>query len=139
MSETFGKEAERIQKPGEANAGEAASRIGDTLEQVMAESSSLPLGAIVLLSDGADNAGGIDLQTIAAIRRQRIPVHTVGFGREHPNRDVEIMDASLPARALPQSRLTAVVTYQSYGLSVTRAKLSVKVPPLTSGPANSTV
>ena len=39
-----------------------ASRIGDTLEQVLAESSSLPLGAIVMLSDGADNAGGIDLR-----------------------------------------------------------------------------
>ena len=53
---------------------------------MLAESSSLPLGAIVLLSDGADNSGGIDLDTIAAIRRQRIPVHTIGFGREHPER-----------------------------------------------------
>ena len=64
----------------------------------------------MLLSDGADNAGGIDLQTIAAIRRQRIPVHTIGFGREHPEKDVEMMDAVVPARALPQSKLTAVVT-----------------------------
>ena len=52
---------------------------------------------MVLLSDGADNAGGIDLETIAAIRRQRIPVHTIGFGREHPQRDVEITDAVVPA------------------------------------------
>ena len=29
---------------------------------------------MVLLSDGADNSGGISLDTIAAIRRQRIPV-----------------------------------------------------------------
>ena len=66
------------------DASAPASRIGDTLERVLAESSSLPLGAIVLLSDGADNAGGIDLDTMAALRRQRIPVHTIGFGREHP-------------------------------------------------------
>src|SRR5262249_6747495 len=103
-----------------------ASRIGDTLERVLAESSSLPLGAIVMLSDGADNAGGIDLQTIAAIRKQRIPVHTIGFGREHPEKDVEIVDAIVPARALPQSRLTATVTLQSWGLSGSRAKLSVR-------------
>ena len=106
----FGKEPERIQKTSELAATAPASRIGDTLERVLAESSSLPLGAIVLLSDGADNAGGIDLQTIAAIRRQRIPVHTIGFGREHPEKDVEIADAIVPARALPQSKLTAVVT-----------------------------
>jgi len=122
----FGKEPERIQKSDQLTASAAASRIGDTLERVMAESSSLPLGAIVMLSDGADNAGGIDLQTISAIRRQRIPVHTVGFGREHPDKDVEIADAIVPARALPQSKLTAVVTLQSYGLSGSKAKLSVR-------------
>ncbi len=122
----FGKEPERIQQTNQITASAPATRLGDTLEQVLAESSSLPLGAIVLLSDGADNAGGIDLQTVAAIRRQRIPVHTIGFGREHPDKDVEIADAVLPARALPQSRLTAVVTFNNYGLGGSKAKLTVK-------------
>lgn len=124
----FGSDLQRIgiQKPLPVSGAEPATRIGNTLERVLAESSSLPLGAIVLLSDGADNSGGIDRDTIEAIRRQRIPVHTVGFGREHPQRDVEITDAVLPARALPQSRLTAVVTLQSYGLSGTKARLSVR-------------
>jgi uncharacterized membrane protein len=122
----FGKEPERIQKPEQLSATAPASRIGDTLERVLAESSSLPLGAMVLLSDGADNAGGIDLETISAIRRQRIPVHTIGFGREHPQRDVEITDAVAPARALPQSKLTALVTFQNYGLSGSKTKLSIR-------------
>jgi len=122
----FGKEPERIQKTEQLTAAEPASRIGDTLERVLAESSSLPLGAIVLLSDGADNSGGIGLQTINAIRRQRIPVHTVGFGREHPEKDVEIEDAVIPARALPQSKLTANITLQSYGLNGNKAKITVR-------------
>ncbi len=122
----FGKEPERIQKTDQVSAAAPASRIGETLERVLAESSSLPLGAIVLLSDGADNSGGIDLQTIAAIRRQRIPVHTIGFGRERPERDVEVTDAVVAARALPQSKLTAAVSLVSYGLSGTKAKLSVR-------------
>ncbi len=122
----FGKEPERIQKTDQLVANEPASRIGETLERVLAESSSLPLGAIVMLTDGGDNSGGIDLQTISAIRRQRIPVHTIGFGREHPVKDVEIVDAVVPARALPQSKLTATVTLQSYGLSGGKAKLVVR-------------
>jgi uncharacterized membrane protein len=122
----FGKEPQRIANADSLNASGQATRIGDTLERILSESSSLPLGAIVLLSDGADNSGGINLDTIAAIRRQRIPVHTVGFGREHPNRDVEVEDAVVPSRALPESRLTAQVTFQSYGLSGTRAKLTVR-------------
>jgi uncharacterized membrane protein len=122
----FGKDPERIQKADQMTAAAPATRIGDTLERVLAESSSLPLGAIVLLSDGADNAGGIDLATIAAIRRQRIPINTVGFGKEHPDRDIEIIDAVTPARALPDSRLTATVTLQSWGLPGSKAKLNVK-------------
>ncbi len=122
----FGKEPNRIASTAQLTATEPATRIGDTLEQVMAESSSLPLGAIVLLSDGADNAGGIDLPTIAAIRRQRIPVHTIGFGREHPDKDVEITDVVAPTRALPQSKLTATVTLQSYGLAGQKARLNIR-------------
>src|SRR5205823_316551 len=45
----FGKEPERIQQTTQLTAKEQASRVGDTLERVMAESTSLPLGAIVLL------------------------------------------------------------------------------------------
>ncbi len=122
----FGATLDRIQNPGQLKGAQQATRLGDTLEQALAESSSLPLGAMVVLSDGADNAGGIDHGTIAAIRRQRIPVHTIGFGSEHPDKDVEIEDAVLPARALPQSRLSATVTLRSYGVSGVKARLSVK-------------
>ncbi|MGA3095510.1 MAG: glutamine amidotransferase [Bryobacteraceae bacterium] len=122
----FGKEPIRIQSPDQLKANEPASRLGDTLERVLAESSSLPLGAVVMLSDGSDNSGGVDLETISAIRRQRIPVHTIGFGRERPDRDVEIVDAVVPARALPQSKLTAQVTLQSYGISGAKTRLSVR-------------
>jgi hypothetical protein len=122
----FGKEPERVQPSTQLTANEPATRIGNTLERVMAESTSLPLGAIVLLSDGADNAGGIDLATIAAIKRQRIPVHTIGFGKEQPSRDVEITDAVVPARALPESKLSAQVTVQNWGLSGAKGRLSVR-------------
>jgi len=122
----FGAAADRIQNAGQLSGSQPATRLGDTLEQVMAESSSLPLGAVVVLSDGADNAGGIGRDTIAAIRRQRVPVHTIGFGNEHPDRDVEIQDAVLPARALPQSRLNAIVTLRSYGVGGARTRLSVR-------------
>jgi len=122
----FGAAAERIQNPGQLSGAQPATRLGDILEQVLAESSSLPLGAMVVLSDGADNAGGIGRDTIAAIRRQRIPVHTIGFGSDHPDKDVEIEDVVLPARALPQSRLSATVTLRSYGASGARTRLSVK-------------
>jgi uncharacterized membrane protein len=121
----FGKEAERIQKTSQLRASEPATRLGDSLQQVLAESSTLPLGAVVLLSDGADNSGGIDLDTISQIRQRRIPVHTIGFGREKSEKDVEITDAVLPSHALADSRLSALITLRQYGYAGQKALLSV--------------
>jgi uncharacterized membrane protein len=104
----------------------SASRVGESVKQVIAESATLPLGAVVLLSDGADNAGGIDLETISAIRRQKIPVHTIGFGREKFAHDVEIVDVAVPQRALAESRLNAHVTLRHAGYANQRARLAIK-------------
>jgi uncharacterized membrane protein len=122
----FGRDAERIQKLDQLHGERQASRIADGLKEVLEQSSTLPLGAIVLLSDGADNTGGIGRETVERIRQGRIPVHTIGFGRERPERDIEISDAIVPARALPDSRLTAQVTFRQFGYAGERARLSVR-------------
>ncbi|PYU28024.1 MAG: hypothetical protein DMG31_21075, partial [Acidobacteria bacterium] len=85
----------RIDGPDELHAAAPVTRIGDSLKQLADETTDLPIGAVVLLSDGSDNSGGIDLDTISALRGRHIPVHTVGFGREQ-YQDVEINDVSLP-------------------------------------------
>ena len=122
----FGADAQRIQKTAQLTGSEPATRLGDSLQQVLAESSTLPLGAVVLLCDGADNSGGIDLDTMSQIRRRRIPVHTIGFGREKPEKDVEMTDAVLPAHALADSRLSALVTFRQYGYAGQKALVSVR-------------
>ena len=92
-----------------------ATRIGDSLKQFAAETADLPVGAVVLLSDGSDNSGGIDPDTISALRNRRIPVHTVGFGLEQIPNDVEINDAVVAPRALADSRLSARVSFHQRG------------------------
>src|SRR3984957_3486682 len=76
----FGKDAVRIDQPQNIVADDNATRIGDSLKHIAAEAGTMPLGAIVVLSDGGDNTGGIDRETIQQLRQLRIPVHTVGFG-----------------------------------------------------------
>src|SRR5271167_2430752 len=111
----LGDHLERIEKLEQLNASLPATHIGDNLKEVLADSATLPIGAVVLLSDGADNSGGIDLDTISEIKRQRIPIHTVGFGREQMARDVEVSDVQLPARSLAKSRLEAQVSFHQHG------------------------
>jgi uncharacterized membrane protein len=122
----FDKDIKRVNEVSAVKPVANATRIGDSLDSLMAESSSIPLGAVVLVSDGSDNAGGVDLETISRIRQQRVPVHTIGVGKERLSNDVEVLDASLPPRALPDSRLTAVVTLRQYGHSRDKGRLSVR-------------
>ncbi len=117
---------ERIEKLDQVTAKGTATHIGQSLKQVVEDAASLPIGAMVLLSDGADNSGGIDLDTISEIRRQLIPVHTIGFGKEKLARDLEITDAEVPPRALPESRLAANVHLHQHGYSGQKVKINVK-------------
>ncbi len=122
----MGSHLERIRSVEELTASAQATRISETLKQLVAESASLPIGAVVLLSDGADNSGGVDLEAIAALRSRRLPVHTVGFGRERFDKDIEIADVQTPARALPGSRLVARVAFRQQGLAGRKVRLSLR-------------
>jgi uncharacterized membrane protein len=117
---------ERIQQLGELAPNRPVTRIGESLKQVVAEAGTLPIGAVVLLSDGADNSGGVDLATVSEIRSRRIPVHTIGFGRERFARDIEIAGVETPDRALADSRLLARVSYRQSGFDGHKARLAVR-------------
>jgi uncharacterized membrane protein len=103
-----------------------ATHINSGLRQLVAETSDLPVGAIVLLSDGGDNSGGIDLDTISALHNRRLPVHTIGFGKEKSAHDVELDDATVAAKAMAESRMTATVSFHQRGYAGQKATLDVK-------------
>jgi uncharacterized membrane protein len=113
-----------LQEVGEPAA--PATHIGNSLKQLAADTSDLPIGAVVLLSDGSDNASGIDLDTISALRNRRLPVHTVGFGQEVISPDVEVSDAVMAPRALADSRLSATVVFHQAGYAGQKGKLSAR-------------
>ncbi len=108
-----------------------ATRIDDGLKQLVAETSDLPVGAIVLLSDGGQNmagvgGSGISPDTLQALRNRRLPVHTIGFGREQLAHDVEIEDVSIAEKALANARVSATVT--SYTTWLHRGKGNPRGP-----------
>ena len=117
---------ERFDKLETLTSTAPATHIGEGLKQVVADAASLPIGAVILASDGADNSGGVDLETMSEFRRQRIPIHTIGFGREKAAHDVEISDVQIPARALPDSRLAAQVSFHQQGFKGQKAKITLR-------------
>ena len=122
----FGRDAARIETAHNLTADDNATRIGDSLKHIASEAGTMPLGAIVVMSDGGDNTGGIDRETIAQLKQLRVPVHTVGFGPDHFAKDIEIVDVATPARALAQSRLSARVAIRQHGFAGQKVKLIVR-------------
>jgi uncharacterized membrane protein len=104
----------------------SATHIGASLQQLADETTDLPLAAVVLLSDGSDNANGVDADTLAVLRSRHIPVHTVGLGHEQAAHDVEIDAATVAPRALAESRLAAVIRFHQYGYAGRQSRLLVR-------------
>jgi len=116
----------RIDSLNDLKPNAPSTRIGDSLKQLSEETSDLPIGAVVLLSDGDDNAGGISADAMSALRARHIPVHTVGFGREHAEHDVELDDAVVAPRALADSRLAAKITLHQRGYAGAKINLTIR-------------
>lgn len=120
-----GEASARIEQlPGEPTA--LRTDLGAALRQIASDSAMIPVGAVVLLSDGADNGGNLGADTVDALRRARIPVHAIGFGSERIAGDIEILDADLPARVLPSSRLLLTATLRHSGFRGKTASLTVR-------------
>ena len=110
----------------------AATHINDGLKQFATETTDLPIGAIVLLTDGAENTGGrmeesgIDIDTLNALHNRRLPVHTIGFGKEKLGHDIEISNVNVAPRAVVDARISAIISFTQRGYAGNKATLSVR-------------
>lgn len=109
----------------------SATHLGDGLQHLAEETADLPVGAVVLLSDGGENAqgvggGGISLTAMQALRNRRLPVHTVAFGSDTPLHDVELEDVSVASTAVANARTSATVSFTQHGYAKQQATLAVR-------------
>ena len=122
----FAGQLERLESVETIAAEGSSSRIGQAVASVLRESAALPLGAVIVFSDGSDNSGSFDRRAVAEIRRRNVPVHTVGIGRTKIPGDIELADVSVSPRALPHSRLAAQVGIRHSGEGDQTTRLSVR-------------
>lgn len=128
---TVGNTLNRADAPQAIAPVEPATHLGDGLQQLAADTADLPIGAVLLLSDGGENtaglgSSGISAEALTALRNRRLPVHTIGLGSEHPARDVEIEDVSVAASAAANARVATTVSVMQYGYEGQKATLAVR-------------
>ncbi len=121
----LGSGLQRVPDTTKLNSSSPASQISAGLRQIADEAGTLPIGSVVLLTDGADTTGGIPVETMTELRRRHLPVNTVGFGAERLKHDVELQDVELSPKTLAGARLQVAVTLRQDGFDGRKVKLSV--------------
>ncbi len=111
----FGGGLERMETGGEWTGKVSRHAYREALDHALAETRHCP-GRVVLVSDGADTRAGWGARRLTGCEARRIPVHPLGMGPERAVRDIQLADAVVPARALPDSRLRAEVSGAAGGL-----------------------
>lgn len=128
---TLGGSLEHVATTAGIQPTAAATRIGAGLKELVAETADLPIGAVLLLSDGSENTmglggSGIGAAAMQALRNRRLPVHTIGFGQTAPGHDVEIEDASVAPTLVANARVAATVSLTQHGYTGRHATLVVR-------------
>jgi uncharacterized membrane protein len=121
----LGTGVDRIEALTQLTAAQPSTQIGRGLRQLADEAATLPIGAVLLIGDGADNSGGIDLKTLAELHRRRLPVNTIGIGKTELSSDVEMDGFEVANKALEGSRLEAQVTLRQNGFGGKHARLNL--------------
>jgi hypothetical protein len=115
----------RVTEIGKLRGDGTATQIGTGLHQLASEAATLPIGAVVLLTDGSDNSGGIDLATLNELRARRLPVNTIGFGADHLSHDVELDTFEVARKVLANSRVAAQVHLRQHDFTGQRVHLVI--------------
>ena len=108
-----------------------ATNINGALKQLAKDTTDVPIGAVLLLSDGAQNSAemgesGVALKTLEALRNRRLPVHTIGFGRPQLTHDLELENVSVAPSAVINSRLYAALSFVQHGFAGQTARITVQ-------------
>lgn len=102
------------------------SDLAHALSDVREELAGMPLAGVVLVSDGADNGNTTYDDALLALRARRVPVYTVGVGRERFERDLAVDRVVAPHRALAGAAILIETDIRTRGLGNDRATVTVE-------------
>ena len=122
----FDKETQRIAGGDGLGQEGTASSIEQALQYVDDQLNGLPLGGVLLVSDGADNSE-IDPAIIAQkFGARQIPIFTIGVGQENIPQDIGIVDVTAAKTVLEGSVFNVSVALHQEGYEGQEVELSIR-------------
>lgn len=102
------------------------TRLGQSLRQTLEQRKAEPLSAVVVISDGNQNAGVGAAVAIQAAQAQKVPLYAVGVGSDQRPRNVRVAQLVGPARAYPGDTYTVTGYVQADGLAGQQAVIELR-------------
>jgi hypothetical protein len=93
------------------------TRLGEALARVLDQEPAGALAGVIVLTDGASNAGIDPAAAVAALAKAGVPVHALGIGSDRLPTNVRVADVLVPARVFPGDRFAVTAYLQAQGLA----------------------
>src|SRR5215204_6037332 len=121
----FSNQLNNLGDGGEELTGEGlSSDVGGALAEAARRSTGAPLSAVVLVSDGAANAGADLAAELRNLRARGLPVYTVGVGSARRPADAELARVILPRRVLVGSSVEVEAFVRASGYGATKVRIA---------------
>jgi hypothetical protein len=91
------------------------TRLGQALDDQLRQYRDAPLAGLVVISDGAQNAGVEPDGAIQAAKAANVPLYAIGVGSTESPRNVALRDLVVPTRAFPGDTLNVTGYLQADG------------------------
>ena len=103
-----------------------STAIGDAVRDVINRKRGQPITGILMVTDGANNAGSEPLDAAAAARQEHMPLYIYGVGISSP-RDIIVDNMFTPEVAFIKDEVSATVRVRARSLKGEKARLTLKL------------
>lgn len=121
----FGRDVRRLNAPNELTAADNRSDISTALTQVGEQLGSLPLSAIVVISDGGDNSNSDPATAAEVLGGRQVPVFTLGVGQEEVRPDIAIRSVRSDATLLDSDQVDVELAISQTGFAADVVQVSI--------------
>jgi uncharacterized membrane protein len=122
----FSESTDRLSDTSSLTFSGASTQLARSLDRSLSELSNVPLAGLVVVTDGADNSSDSVSDVLLNLQAKKVPVYTVGLGRERFTKDIEVSRVEAPRTVLQGSSLVVDVTLSQRGFDGETVRLDVE-------------
>ncbi len=122
----FSEALERVDGPAALRGSGSRTDLATALDDARRDFAGAPLAGLIVVTDGADNAGQAIGDAVLGLQAAKVPVYTVGIGAERFARDVAVDRIELPHSTLKGAVLVGSVAIRARGVAGTSLALVVE-------------